>query len=510
MGAFTVMTVKSAGLPPDKADRDKAGEGEVNPAMSRLRAHFDALDENALLRVTRAVEMSRAVEQANPSDEQILESLRPRLRELKPPRLSTFQRAVCGAVEVFLFDGPPPEEKRKASIPRQLLNPWWRVLINSPHRIHLLAIEAEYAKVLQDQRWDDLQSIINRGVLAAGDATLTILGEAERSYGRRGELATMLGGERALADMREIGILLRLHPHLFPALTRIQRATGVNGTTRILEFTPAAVIAARTAYLNLHDLGAELVEYFFFGLIALLVQPFQALRLVRVLSQDMSHANSDSPTRLIPARLFSDLTHTLAELGRQAGGHAVMGRRVWLLTSARLLSDAGLMIRGLAEEMRETGDPEGLKLLAEARARVLTAVDGFATAALHDCVAVLPTRERKERPGAELRVEPDMAHIPTEEEQGVAMAAALLLTTLRKLLEQEGQERLLRAREADLIQRLEIAIKFRIEYLRARPRHAVVLAQLAAIHRALKALPSVDIIRDLEYQVEWTLERYRG
>lgn len=501
------MTVKSAGVPLNNEETEK--DGDANPAISRLRAHFDALDENALMRVARAVEMARAVERGDPTDEQILDTLRPRLRELKPPRLSTFQRAVCGAVEVFLFDGPPPDEKRKAAIPRQLLKPWWRVLTTSPHRPHLHAIEVEYTKAVEEQRWDDLQNIIDRGILAAGDATLTILGEAERSPGRRGELASILGSDRFLADMREIGLLLRLHPHLYPALCRIQRAAGLNGGGRILDFTPAAVIAARTAYLNLHNLGAELVEYFFFGLICLLAQPFQALRLVRVLSQEMSTAGNDSPARLIPARLFSDLTHTLAEIGRQAHGNVAMGRRVWLLTSARLVSDAGLMIRGLAEETREhAGSAEWHKLLMEARGRVIGALDVFANAALHDCLAVLPTRELKERPGAELRVEPDMAHAPTDEEQGVAMAAALLLSTLRKLVEQEGQERLLRTREADLVQGLEIAIKFRIEYLRARPRHAIALAQLAAIHRVLKALPSVNIIRDLEHRVGWCLERY--
>lgn len=502
------MTMKSADAPLDRERSEKPAEAEAGQALSRLRAHFEGLDETALLRVARAVETARAVEHGNAADEQILDSLRPRLRELKPPRLSTFQRAVCAPIQIYLFDGPPPEQKRKAAIPRQLLNPWWRVLTNSPHRTELLAVDAEYAKAVNEQRWDDLPAIVDRGVLAAGDVTLTILGEAERSYGRRGELAAMVGGERALADMREIGLLMRLHAHLSPALARIQRAAGVTAPARIVDFTPAAVIAARTAYLNLHNLGAELVEYFFFGLIALLNQPFQALRLVRLLSQDMSNTGSDNPARLIPARLFSDLTHTLSEIGRQGGGHAAMGRRVWLLTSARLLSDAGLMIRGLAEETRDGADPEWQRLLSEARARVMNAINAFADAALHDCLSVLPTRATKERPGAELRVEPDMAHIPTEEEQGVAMAAALLLTTLRKLLEQEGQERLLRAREADLTQGLEIAIKFRVEYLRARPRHAVALAQLAAIHRVLKGLPSISIIRDLEHRVGWTLERY--
>jgi hypothetical protein len=503
------MTVKAAGVPLDK--EEVAKDGDASPAISRLRAHFDALDENALMRVARAVEMARAVERSDPTDEQILDTLRPRLRELKPPRLSTFQRAICCAVEVFLFDGTPADEKRKAAIPRQLLKPWWRVLSTSPHWAHLHTLELDYTKAVEEQRWGELAPIVDQGILAAGDATLTLLGEAERSLGRRAELVSLLGGDRFLADMREIGILMRLHPHLSPALERIQRAAGINNGGRIFEFTPAAVIAARTAYLNLHNLGAELVEYFFFGLISLLAQPFQALRLVRVLSQEMSSAGGDSPARLIPARLFSDLTHTLAEIGRQAQGPATMGRRVWLLTSAKLLSDAALMIRGLAEEAREqAGNVEWQKLLAEARGRVIGAVDIFASAALQDCLAVLPTRESQERPGAEIRVEPDMVHAPTDEDQGIAMAAALLLTSLRKLVEQEGQERVLRTREADLVQGLEIAIKFRVEYLRARPRHAIALAQLGAIHRVLKTLPSVNIIRDLEHRVGWYLERYSG
>lgn len=508
------MNVRSAGSPVDRTDQTKGksptdASADPQSAVSKLQAHFNALDDPSLLRVARAVEVARAAERRDPTDEQILETLRPRLRDLRPPRVPTFQRSVCRALEIFLYDGDIPDEKRKGALPRQILAPWWRILVTSPHRGHLTAIEAEYGKAVHDQRWADLEAIGDRGALAAADATLTILAEAERSYGRRGELASMLGGDRALADMKEVGVLLRLHSQLTPALERVRRMAGVTGVGRIQDFTPAAVVAARTAYMNLHDGGADIVEYFFFGLMTLLVQPFQALRLVRMLSQDLSHVSGNHPAKLIPARLFSDLTRTLSEIGKASGG-PVMARRVWLLTCARLVSDAQLMIKGLSEEVQVEPNPEWQKLLLEARGRVMQAVDSFLLAAHQDSLLVLPVKQLQEKKGSEVRLEPDMAHTPTDEELGISQAGTVLFTAVKKLMEQEGQDRMMRSKEADLEQRLEIGINFRVEYLRARPKHAVALAQLQGVHKVLKGLPSINIIRDLEYRVERTLDRYKN
>lgn len=513
-GVVIVMNLRAAGAPVDKPDAGKVKETAVTPpeptsAVTKLQAHFEQLDENSLLRVARAVELARAAERRDPTDEQILETLRPRLRALRPHRVPTFQRSVCVAVEIFLYDGDLHEEKRKGALARQMLNPWWRVLMASPYRATLSALEGEYGKAVREQRWTDLPAIAEKGVLAAADATEALLAEAAKSYGRRGELSSMLGGDRALEDMREIGVLLGLHGQLTPALERVRRMAGVEGGGRILDFTPNAVVAARTAYLNVHDRGADLVEYFFFGLMTMLAQPFQALRLVRMLSQDMSHVSGNHPARLIPARLFSDLTRTLSEIGRASGG-PVMARRVWLLTCARLVSDAQLMIKGLSDEVQVEPNPEWQKLLSEARSRVMQAVDTFLLAALQDSVVVLPVKQLQEKKGSEVRSEPDMAHIPTEEEVGIAQAATVLFTAVKKLMEQEGQDRLMRSKEADLEQRLEIGINFRVEYLRARPKHAVALAHLRGVQKVLKGLPSLNVIRDLEYRVERTLDRYKN
>lgn len=501
------MDNRSVGIAPDN-DAAMTKPADNASALVKLQAHFDGLDEAALLRVARAVELARAAEKRDPSDEQILMTLRPRLRKLRPERVLTFQRAVCRGVETFLYDGEPVEEKRQGAIPRQVLRPWWRILHASSHHSILVGLEADYSRAVQEQRWKDLLDIADRGALAAGDATLALLAEAGRTPGRRAELASAIGGERLLEDLREIGILLRLHPLLTPALDRVRRVAGVAPGDQIFEFTPSAVVAARTAYLNLHDIGSEVVGYFFLGLMALLMQPFQALRLVRVLSQDMSGA-ANSPARLIPARLFSDLTRTLSDIGRAQTDVPAGGRRVWLLTCARLVTDAGAMIQGLSDEIPHETDPEWQKLLVEARTRILSSVDTFLNAAMADCLRMLPVREAQDRKGGEIRLEPDMTHTPGEEEIGIAQAGALLFSAVTKLMEQEGHERALRPKVSDLEHKLEMGIKFRVEYLRARLKHGVALAQLSGILNVLRGLPPLNIIRDLEYRVERTLERHR-
>ncbi|QJE72701.1 hypothetical protein HHL28_05980 [Aerophototrophica crusticola] len=489
---------------------DRAGTEAPGPdgALAKLEAHFRSLDEPALLRVARAVELARAGDRKDPTDEQILSSLRPRLRELRPPRVPTLQRVICQGFEPFLHDGPFPEEKRRGHLSRAVLGPWWRLLLTSPDRQTLVALEVGYGKAVQDHRADAAESFGTQAASVALGMTATLLAEADRSIGRRAELAQTLGGEQGLADLRELALLLRLRPRLVPALDRVRQAAPLDMGWRVADFTPAAVIAARNAYLDLHDAEPELVEYLFLGLMGALAQPWQALRLVRVLSQDMSKA-AGHPAALIPARLFSDLTRTLGEIGRQVGGEGQMSRRAWLLTCAKLVSDAGQMVKGLAEEGQVDAHPDWQKLLAEARQKVAQAVDGFAALALRECLQVLPVRQVRED-GGQARQEPDMTRALTEEQVATAQAATVLFAAVRKLAEQERLDRSIRAKEADLEQSLKIGIDFRIEYLRARLKHGIAIAQLDAVHQVLKGLPGINIIRDLEYRVERTLERFRA
>jgi hypothetical protein len=496
-----------------KVDADKAKMAETTQepsSLAKLQAHFDGLDDASLLRVARAVEMARATAKPNQADDQILESLRPRLRALRPERLCTFQRAACGVLAPFIHDDAGTE-RRKASVPRGLLAGWWRVLMTSPRRSPLVAAESDYSKAIRAQDHAAAETCIAKGIAVAAEETLEILAEADRSIGRRSELVTILGGERALQDMREIAALLRHAPVLGPLFSRIREEAGAGSGQRILDFTPASVIAARNGYLHIHAGDQEAVEYFFFGLIGMLAQPWQALRLVRVLSQDMAQGGANSQAvRMIPARLFSDLTRTLAEIGKSGGGAGPsMGRRVWLMTCARLVSDAAAMLKGLAEELQADPTSDWHKPLMDARTKAMQAVDVFASAAVTDCQATLPVKQTHEKMRSEARVEPDMARMPMEEDAAVAQAAASLFTAVRKLAEQEGEGRSFRSKEADLEQKLEIGINFRIEFLRARPKNPVALAQLAGVLKVLKALPSMNIIRDLDYRVERMIERYK-
>lgn len=499
------MTGRGGGTAADRVGQEASGP---DSALAKLEAHFRSLDEPSLLRVARAVELARAGDRKDPTDEQILNSLRPRLRELRPPRLPTLQRVICQGLEPFLHDGPSPEEKRKGNLSRAVLAPWWRLLLTSPQRQSLVGLEAEYGKALQEHRADTAEALGLQGGILAVEVTAALLVEADRSVGRRAELAQALGGEGGLADLRELVILLRLRPRLHPALERVRQAGTAAPDGRIGELTPAAVMAARNTYLALHDAEQELVEYFFIGLMGLLAQPWQALRLVRVLSQDLSKA-AGHPAALIPARLFADLTRTLNDIGRQVGGEGRMSRRAWLLTCAKLVSDAGQMVKGLAEEGQVDANPDWQRLLAEARQKVAQAVDGFAAVALRECLQVLPVRQVRED-GGKTRQEPDMTRALTEEQVATAQAATVLFVAVRKLAEQERLDRSIRAKEADLEQSLKIGIDFRVEYLRARLKHGIAIAQLEGVHQVLKGLPGINIIRDLEYRVERTLERYKA
>lgn len=474
-------------------------------AQARLEAHFETLTEADLLRVAQAVELARACEPGHPTDEQILTTLRPRLRRLRPGRIPTFQRAVCCCLEPYLRDDlTGGGERRRAVVSRTALAPWWRLMQESPQQAVLQSMERAYRKAMRQQRGEDAQRAVDQGIRVAAAATVELLEQAEQSPLQRQALIGRLGGRAMLQDLQEIAVLQAAHPQLTPALDLVRRAAGVDGG-RIAEFSPPVVAAARMAYLNLHDPDGTLTDYFFYGLLGLLGQPWQALRLVRALSLDLSQAGQQRE-RLIPARLFSDLAQTLGDLGRVAASAGTQSRRIWLLTSARLLDDAGRMIRGLAEESGD--DAELGNLLLAARSCVSQALDGFAAAGLRDCLRILPVRPMVGDSGKSW-FEPDMTHRPTEDEVATALAATALFGSVRRLAEQEGLARILRPKEADLEEGLRIAVNFRIDYLRARLKHGIALAQLEAVLQVLRTLPALTIIRDLEQRVERTLERYR-
>lgn len=480
--------------------------GGVDTAASKLEAHLSELDEPSLLRVARAVELARASERRDPTDERILECLRPRLKDLRPERLPTFQRAVCAHLEPFLFNGGVLEAKRRGWIPRSVLSGWWSILNYSPHGESLREAEAAYAAAVRAGRWSELSQHISQGTQSAAEATIRLVRDVGCDAACRAETLSILGSDQALVELQEIAAVLAVSPRITPALRRVREAAG-SSSGPISDFAPAAVLAARSAYAEFHAEPSAVVEYFLLGLIQSLAQPWQALRLVRILSTDMSKM-SDEHLCLIPTRLFNDLTRILGEIGRAEATGNGTSRRVWLVTCARLVSDATAMIKGLAEEGRSDENPEWNRRLGEARTRINAAVENFASLAVRDVCQVLPVRQIKDN-GAEMRLEPDMCHPPTDEEVQTAQAAALLFVACRRYSDQEGLDRAFRPKEADLIHQLQIGVNFRLEFLRARMRHPVCLAQLAAMTQVIRLLPQTEPLTELTYRLERTAARYK-
>jgi hypothetical protein len=499
-----LMSPRSPAAQPSPAE--PGGDSAADSAVAKLEAHFRTLDETALRRVAQAVELARATTNGDPTDGQILDALRPRLKELRLPRVNTFQRAVCSAIEPFLINGMLGEERRKGAVPRGLLNPWWQLVRASPHATALSGLINSYSAAIRGDKAEAAAALVARGCDLAASATLTTLTEAETSAQRRGEVLLHLGTDRLIPDVRELAWLVSRHAALTPAFDRLRQAAPALVDGQIPEFTPAAVLATRTAYSNLHAADPLLVEYFIIGLLSLLAQPWQALRLVRVLSTDMAKSG-EGFLDYIPSRLFADLTRTLTEIGKSVGTEGGMNRRVWLMTCARLLQDAGLMIKGLAEESQADPNPDWKRILQDARQRVMQAVDTFTGAALKHILLVLPEREVKEKD--DIRVEPDMTRRPDEETLSTALAAAQLFLTARKLAEQEGHERTFRVKEADLVHRLTIGLNFRIEFLRARGKNVAALGQILSLNRVIATLPRSEAFLELTYKAERAVERYK-
>ncbi|MDE1145170.1 MAG: hypothetical protein PW843_00930 [Azospirillaceae bacterium] len=501
---------RAATAAPD-ADVESSG---VESSLSKLESHFRTLDDGALVRVANAVEKARATETGAASDEQILTCLRPMLRSLRPVRVPTFQRALCVCLEPYLVDGEAVVGARRAVVARSSLAPWWRLLMGSGYRPRLAAATAEYRNAMMAERQDEIDSVIQFGRSIAAEATTLLLAEAAESPVRRREVQVLLGSDRAMADAGEIARILGLDPLLTPWFDQIRAVCPRTPDGRVQDFRPQGTVVAKNGYMHLHAADREVVDYYFHGLLRLLAQPWQSLRLVRLLSADLLRTGDEGAAGLqaIPARLFGDLTRTLAEIGRTATGDRGMTRRVWLMTCARLISDAGAMVQGMAEEARDFAHAHGGHakwdtMMVEARQKVTQAADQFASVAVRDACLVLPQREMREK--QEVRLVPDMARIPGDEEVAVAQAAATLFTACRKVAEKEGFDRSIRAKEADLETTFHTAISFRFEYLRARGKNKAVTAQLQALEKVLRAMPKTEPMLDLILKADRAIDRFR-
>lgn len=495
-------------IDPSRNDSEESrAEGETQ--YSRLASHFQAMEVTELVRVAQAVEMARAIDAAAPTDEQIMDCLRPLIRPVRPERVATFQRQICICLEPFLSDSLVGTPKQRGAVRRDSLRPWWRLLMGSAYRPRLAAAEAEYRNALSLGLAEEIEAVVIHGRQLAAEATRALVAESERSPVRRRELVALLGSPRVLEDAAEIGAILAADAQLTPCFLQIRASAPRAPDGRVQELTPAAAVAAKNGYVRLTGSPgqAETSEYFFSGLMQMLVQPWQTLRLVRLLSADLSRA-ADPALDMIPTRLFADLTRTLGEIGRVTAGEGGTARRIWLMTCARLIADAGAMVQGMADEVHGLRNPEWERAMVGARQKVALAADQFATVAVRDATLVLPHREIRDK-GADPRLVPDTDHMPTEEEVSVAQAAATLFSACRKVAEREGFDRSIRAKEADLETRFHNAITFRFDYLRARGKNPAVMAQLYALHQVLRAMPKTDPILDLIVKVERTIERFR-
>lgn len=483
---------------------------EQGDTQQRLHAYFQGMDESGLMRVAQAVEMARATDTSADPDETIMAYLRPLIRPLKPVRVPTYLRSLCVCLEPFLINGDDPFVwAPKGVVRRATLSVWWRVLMASPHRPLLAAVEAEYRNALRVGQPAEAESVVVRGRQLAAQATRALLDEAQASPSRRAALVARLGGETPLAEMAQIAVLLAADSQLTPCFIQIRTAAPRAADGRILDLTPLTALLARDHYVRLSETvgQAAVTELFLTGLMCLLVQPWQAMRLLRLLSGDMA-TRSGSAFTFIPARLFGDLSRALGDMGRLAEGQGVATRRVWLLTCARLIADAGAMVQGMNEEVAALRNPELDALALAARQKVAQAADQFASVAVRDAAVVLP--HRQERDGErEIRVVPDTQHIPTAEEVAVAQAAAALFSACRRVAVREGFDRAIQAKEADLESRFQTALAFRQDYLRARGRSPAVMAQLDAILQVLRGLPRTDALRELTQRADRAVARFR-
>ena len=181
--------------------------------INTLTLKFKNLSDEDVVRLTQAVELERRAVRTPDKWQAVLAALRPRLNDIRPPRIPSLTRQFFKPVEDMLVNGRSGE-KRLGQIDRSSLMPIWHWLQESAAGHVIESTQSHFAKDGSAPRLEEIETILHSLRDAAHDAMSLALDEAEHDTKKARQLAAAIGGPQALEDFRELALALSVSDHL--------------------------------------------------------------------------------------------------------------------------------------------------------------------------------------------------------------------------------------------------------------------------------------------------------
>lgn len=259
----------------------------MSGAAEKLQQFLLHLPDKELRTLAAKIELDRGENKFGIPHDAIMSLLRPRLAEIRAPRIFTPQRILCLPFEDML-DFRDPDPKQTGKIARASIMPMWNLLLEhcsdqwEPVADAFVRAQKKDDEVGKQAAASQLWAIAAK-FLKEWDAGLgTDPGEIRSA-------AKKIGGTRRLEDIREMASVLSIADIVESLKEQLPRKP-------ILNFTPEQVTIVKRHY---DQVSAEMQGHEVFLLLALigrLLQPFPILKVFRALSRkldDTLTANTD-------------------------------------------------------------------------------------------------------------------------------------------------------------------------------------------------------------------------
>lgn len=336
-----------------------------------LRSFLSGLPAHIAVRLAKAVEADRQMEGKALPHEQILEGLRPALRQAESgQRTPTPLRLFCRPFEDLLYTGPH-RDRQKGRIMRANVVPAWNWLCQR-------VIPSDCKSFTADIRALALTGK-NAEALERAAQFWPVAGEALRNAidGRSEEARAALGGEVALEDAREMSLLLSAGASMIDIQNLMPRQTPA--------MTEALVWELRNIYDRVVSTVPDAAPFVAVVAMRRLAKPWEALKLAQNVSRqtnDTLIASTDMG--LVGDILFADLEDFRAAL--MATRHPNFDLDALVCNLSGFISISTAIVKEM--EILRKGK-WGQRLLGD-RAAVGQVMDGFMERAPKEIAGAMP------------------------------------------------------------------------------------------------------------------------
>lgn len=281
------------------------------------------LGADTAAKIAQGIERQRLKQPNQLPYSDILESIRPKLREARPPRTPTVLRLVCDGFEEFLVN-QRGAEKRVGEIPRSTISLVWLLLQNhadSKRLTDYAGVLSEAVRINDDEEVDLIGRTIREIAAEILASEISEWPDDEKKFPKIRALGRALTKEET-ADVREVAAILAIADPIDTTIAAIEEASPLSAEDlrdRMLRLDETLITIAKAAYLELSAKVGNDAKYLAISLMQRLENPAEILALPRALAlnrQDGVMHNSE--LAILGDRLLYAMEIDAKRIGRLA------------------------------------------------------------------------------------------------------------------------------------------------------------------------------------------------